>query len=43
MLFREYLEAHGYDTSRMGFRDEDDNWSQQSLPEKEADTKEANT
>jgi len=40
-LFREYLEAHGYDTSRMGFRDEGDDWSQQSLPEKEADTKEA--
>jgi len=43
MLFREYLEAHGYDTSRMGFRDEGDDWSQQSLPEKEADTKEADT
>jgi len=41
MLFREYLEAHGYDTSRMGFRDEGDDWSQQSLPEKEDDTKEA--
>ena len=39
-VFREYLEAHGYDTSKMGFRDEGDNWSQRSLPEKEADTKE---
>lgn len=34
-LFREYLEAHGYDTSRMGFVDPEDEWSQASLPEKE--------
>jgi hypothetical protein len=34
-LFREYLEAHGYDTSRMGFVDPEDDWSQGSLPEKE--------
>ena len=34
-LFREYLEAHGYDTSRMGFVDPEDEWSQESLPEKE--------
>jgi len=34
-LFREYLEAHGYDTSRMGFADPGDEWSQESLPEKE--------
>lgn len=34
-LFREYLEAHGYDTSGMGFVDPDDEWSQDSLPEKE--------
>jgi len=40
-LFREYLEAHGYDTSRMGFKDPDDEWSQESLPEKDAaDTQE---
>ena len=38
-LFREYLQAHGYDISRMGFKD-DDELSQQSLPEKDADTKE---
>jgi MFS family permease len=36
-LFREYLEAHGYDTSKMGFVDPDDEWSQDSLPEKDAD------
>lgn len=35
-LFREYLEAHGYDTSKMGFVEEGDDWS---LPEKEDDTK----
>jgi hypothetical protein len=35
-LFREYLEAQGYDTSRMGFVDPEDEWSQDSLPEKEA-------
>lgn len=34
-LFREYLEAHGYDTSQMGFVDPGDEWSQSSLPEKE--------
>jgi hypothetical protein len=34
-LFREYLEAHGYDTSRMGFVDPEDEWSQESVPEKE--------
>jgi hypothetical protein len=34
--FREYLEAHGYDTSKMGFTD-DDEWSQGSLPEKDAE------
>lgn len=34
-VFREYLEAHGYDTSRMGFVDPGDEWSQESLPEKE--------
>lgn len=38
-LFREYLEAHGYDVSLMGFKD-DDEVSEQSL-EKDADTKEA--
>jgi len=38
-LFREYLEAHGYDISSMGFKD-DDELSQQSLPEKDTDTKE---
>jgi len=38
-LFREYLQAHGYDISRMGFKD-DDELSQQSLPEKDVDTKE---
>lgn len=38
-LFREYLEAHGYDISQMGFKD-DDELSQQSLPEKDTDTKE---
>lgn len=36
-LFREYLEANGYDTSKMGFVEEGDDWSQQSLPEKEAE------
>ena len=36
-LFREYLEAHDYDTSKMGFVDEDDEWSQASLPEKDKD------
>jgi hypothetical protein len=35
-LFRQYLEAHGYDTSGMGFVDEGDDWSQN---EKEADIK----
>jgi hypothetical protein len=34
-LFREYLETHGYDTSRMGFVDPEVEWSQESLPEKE--------
>jgi len=34
--FREYLEEHGYDTSKMGFKD-DSEWSQESLPEKDAD------
>jgi len=34
-LFREYLEVHGYDTSRMGFVDPEGEWSQESLPEKE--------
>jgi hypothetical protein len=34
-VFREYLEAHGYDTSRMGFTDPDDDMSQGSLPEKD--------
>ena len=37
-LFRQYLEAHGYDTSKMGFVEEGEEWSQKSLPEKEADT-----
>jgi hypothetical protein len=34
-LFREYLEAHGYDISKMGFVDPEVEWSQESLPEKE--------
>ena len=34
-LFREYLEAHGYDTSKMGFVDPENEGSQESLPEKE--------
>jgi hypothetical protein len=33
-LFREYLAVHGYDTSRMGFVDPEDEWSQESLSEK---------
>ena len=37
ILFREYLEAHGYDTSKMGFADQGEEWSQESLPEKDAD------
>jgi hypothetical protein len=37
--FREYLEAHGYDTSTMGFKEEGDDWSEQLPPEKEDDTK----
>jgi hypothetical protein len=39
--FREYLESHGYDTSRMGFVEEGDSWSQDSLREKDDETKEA--
>ena len=39
--FREYLESHGYDTSRMGFVEEDDSLSQDSLHEKDDKTKEA--
>ncbi|KAH9976201.1 metabolite transporter [Lactifluus volemus] len=38
--FREYLEANGYDTSRMGFVDEGDAWSEASVVEKVDDTKE---
>ena len=37
--FREYLEAHGYDTSKMGFVDESDAWSETSIPEKTEETK----
>ncbi|TFY82135.1 hypothetical protein EWM64_g1879 [Hericium alpestre] len=33
--FRQYLEAHGWDTSRMGLADAGETWSQDSLPEKE--------
>ena len=39
--FREYLESHGYDTSRMGFVEEDDSLSQDSLHEKVVKTKKA--
>ncbi|KAH9046851.1 MFS Git1p-related glycerophosphoinositol and glycerophosphocholine permease [Lactarius hengduanensis] len=35
--FREYLESHGYDTSRMGFVEEGEEWSEESLHEKEKD------
>lgn len=38
--FREYLESHGYDTSRMGFVEEGDEWSQESIHEKDVETKE---
>ena len=39
--FREYLESHGYDTSKMGFADEGETWSRDSLhDEKDVDTKE---
>jgi hypothetical protein len=38
--FREYLESHGYDTSRMGFVDEGDSLSQDSVQEKDAEAKE---
>lgn len=38
--FREYLESHGYDTSKMGFVDEGDSWSQDSDHEKDAEAKE---
>jgi hypothetical protein len=38
-IFREYLEANGYDTSRMGFADEGDSWSEASAGEKADDTK----
>jgi hypothetical protein len=36
--FREYLEAHGYDTSKMGFAEEGDTWSETSDPEKAKET-----
>ena len=38
-VFREYLEANGYDTSKMGFVEEGDTWSEASVPEKNIDTK----
>ena len=38
-IFREYLEAHGYDTSRMGFVEEGDEWSEASMHEKDTNTK----
>ncbi|KAI0261254.1 metabolite transporter [Gloeopeniophorella convolvens] len=38
--FREYLESNGYDTTQMGFAEEGDSWSQDSIPEKETDVKE---
>ena len=40
--FRKYLENHGYDTSKMGFVDEGDDWSQDSLHEKDAEVTEPN-
>jgi len=38
-VFREYLEANGYDTSKMGFVEEGDTWSEASVPEKNIDIK----
>jgi len=38
-IFREYLEAHGYDTSKMGFVEEGDEWSEASMQEKDTNTK----
>ncbi|KAI0251158.1 metabolite transporter [Lactifluus subvellereus] len=38
-VFREYLEANGYDTSKMGFVEEGDTWSEASVTEKNIDTK----
>ena len=38
--FRAYLESHGYDTSKMGFVEEGDSWSQDSFHEKDVETKE---
>jgi hypothetical protein len=38
-IFREYLEAHGYDTSKMGFVEEGDEWSEASMHEKDTNTK----
>ncbi|KAH9050936.1 major facilitator superfamily domain-containing protein [Lactarius deliciosus] len=37
--FREYLESHGYDTSRMGFVEEGEEWSEESLHEKDVEQK----